>query len=283
MARSTLTYVAIKTCQRCGLDKPISEFHKDRKIKDGHTNWCKSCVAEYGKEYHKRPDVKKRIAKSKHEYQIKNKDRLATKKREYYLANKEIISERGKIYSQSPSAKKKRRAYCKRNKERIAKLHKKYCLENKDRLAKRHKEYCFENKEKLMKQRNEHGRAKRKVNLRFNLNGKISSHISRALKSNKAGRHWETLVGYTVNELKTHLEKTMPNGYCWNDYLQGKLHVDHIMPKSIFNYTKPEHPDFKRCWALENLQLLSAHENLKKSNKIDGVFQPSLKIIRGGI
>jgi len=124
MARSTLSYVAIKTCQRCGLDKPIGEFHKDKNQKDGHANWCKGCVAEYGKEYHKRPDVKKRIAKSKHEYQIKNKDRLAAKKREYYLANKEIISERGKIYSQSPSAKKKRRAYCKRNKEGVAERHK---------------------------------------------------------------------------------------------------------------------------------------------------------------
>ncbi|GAI73524.1 unnamed protein product, partial [marine sediment metagenome] len=42
----------------------------------------------------------------------------------------------------------------------------------------------------------------------------------------------------------------------WKDYLNRDLHIDHIIPKSAFNFTKPEHTDFKRCWALDNLRLL---------------------------
>ncbi|GAI61384.1 unnamed protein product, partial [marine sediment metagenome] len=38
------------------------------------------------------------------------------------------------------------------------------------------------------------------------------------------------------------------------------------------------HIDFKRCWALENLRLLPAKENMVKHNKLDRPFQPALRI-----
>lgn len=34
--------------------------------------------------------------------------------------------------------------------------------------------------------------------------------------------------------------------------------------------------DFKRCWALKNLQLLPASENVLKGARLDRPFQPSL-------
>jgi len=70
----------------------------------------------------------------------------------------------------------------------------------------------------------------------------------------------------------------MPKGYCWQDFLEGKLHIDHKIPISAFNFTKSEHIDFKRCWALSNLQLLPARENIIKSNHLSKPFQPALKI-----
>lgn len=79
---------------------------------------------------------------------------------------------------------------------------------------------------------------------------------------------WESLVGYSVDELKTHLQATMPKEYSWNDYLKGRLHVDHIIPLSTFNITSEDCEDFKRAWCLSNLQLLTAQENLKKNAKI---------------
>ncbi|MBA7582514.1 hypothetical protein ES708_24444 [subsurface metagenome] len=98
------------------------------------------------------------------------------------------------------------------------------------------------------------------------------------LKVSKNGKGWETLVGYTTNDLKKRLRKTMPKGYTWQDFLSGKLHIDHIIPIAVFNFTKVEHIDFKRCWALSNLQLLPGKENMVKGDKMDKPFQPALRI-----
>jgi len=110
------------------------------------------------------------------------------------------------------------------------------------------------------------------------LNRRIHTLMYLSLKKNKGGRKWKTLVGYDLDQLSKHLKKTIPNGYDWNDFVSAKLHIDHIIPRSVFNYTKPEHADFKRCWELKNLQLLPAKENLLKGAKLAGHFQPSLLI-----
>ena len=104
------------------------------------------------------------------------------------------------------------------------------------------------------------------------------SGIGISIKGNKNGRHWETLIGYKLNDLIKHLKSTMSKGYTWQNYLEGKLHIDHKIPISVFNFSKPEHPDFRRCWALSNLQLLPAKENIVKRDKLTKPFQPALQI-----
>ena len=109
---------------------------------------------------------------------------------------------------------------------------------------------------------------KYKDDLQFNISCKMKTAIRKSLKYNKNGRHWEDLVDYNLNELIKHLKSTMPKGYIWNDYIEGKLHIDHIVPVSAFDFTKPEDINFKRCWALGNLRLLPAMDNYKKGNRI---------------
>jgi len=140
------------------------------------------------------------------------------------------------------------------------------------------KQYYIDNKEKIKKHYNRYRIIKRRTDIKCNLNNRITTAINISLKGNKNGRHWETLVGYTLDDLVKRLKKTMPEGYGWQDYLKGKLHIDHIIPVSVFNFDKPEDIDFQNCWALNNLQLLPARENIIKSNKLDNPFQPALKI-----
>jgi hypothetical protein len=97
-----------------------------------------------------------------------------------------------------------------------------------------------------------------------------------SLKRNKGGQTVESVLGYTCSDLKNWLHKTMPNGCTWVDFISGGLHIDHIIPVTAFNFTSPEDIDFKRCWALSNLRLLPARENIIKSNHLDRPFQPSL-------
>lgn len=42
----------------------------------------------------------------------------------------------------------------------------------------------------------------------------------------------------------------------WENYGKNGWHIDHIIPKSFFKFDSQEHPAFKACWALSNLQPL---------------------------
>lgn len=94
-------------------------------------------------------------------------------------------------------------------------------------------------------------------------------------KGKKGGQSWESMVDYTTKDLMKHLEKLFKPGMTWDNY-GSKWHIDHKIPVSAFNFTTPEHSDFKKCWALSNLQPLWKIDNLKKSNKLSKHFQPSL-------
>ena len=71
-------------------------------------------------------------------------------------------------------------------------------------------------------------------------------------------------LGYTIDELKIHLEKLFVDGMSWENY--GEWHIDHIKPVKIFEYKTTKDKGFKECWALENLQPLWAEDNLRKSD-----------------
>lgn len=108
------------------------------------------------------------------------------------------------------------------------------------------------------------------------LNAKVSRAVYKALRKNKSGRHWGNLVKFTLEQLKKHLEKQFKLGMTWEKFLRGEIHLDHKIPTSAFNFETPEDDDFKRCWALKNLQPLWAKENLKKHAKLNKLFQPRL-------
>ena len=168
--------------------------------------------------------------------------------------------------------------YYKNNLEKEKERKKQWRIDNLEEQRKHSRQYYQNHCEEKKQYNKQYTSNKYKIDLKFNLNNRIRVVIGKSLKGNKNGRHWEDLVGYTLKELIKHLKKTMPKGYDWQDYIDGKLHVDHKIPISVFNFTKPEHADFKRCWALENLQLLPVRENLSKHDKLTRPFQPSLNI-----
>jgi len=103
---------------------------------------------------------------------------------------------------------------------------------------------------------------------KFNLTKRMYSIIRFCILNGKNDYQWESYVGYTLEDLKTRLMKTLPEDYTWNDYLDGKLELDHIMPISTFNYSEPTDYKFQECWSLENLRLVTPKENHSKGSKI---------------
>lgn len=97
------------------------------------------------------------------------------------------------------------------------------------------------------------------------LNNALREGIRTALKHKKAGRHWEDLVGYTLEELMRHLKNKFNDKMNFDNY-GGYWVIDHIKPISLFHYDSFDSPAFQKCWALENLQPLERIENMKKYN-----------------
>lgn len=108
----------------------------------------------------------------------------------------------------------------------------------------------------------------------FRLNQSFSSAVRRSLASGKGGRNWPSLVGYTVDDLREHIEKLFLPGMTWENY--GDWHIDHKIPLSAHNFETPDDIDFKRAWGLSNLQPMWAADNIRKGAKLDKPFQPSL-------
>ena len=103
-----------------------------------------------------------------------------------------------------------------------------------------------------------------KNNPSFRINNSMSSLIWRAIKGKKNGRMWQHLVGYTLKDLMKYLENKFESWMNWENY--GKWEIDHIKPKSLFKYETAEDSEFKKCWALENLQPLEKSANRRKNN-----------------
>jgi len=107
------------------------------------------------------------------------------------------------------------------------------------------------------------------------LNRNIKTKMCRSLHGIKGNRHWENLVGFTVDHLKQHLEKLFTAEMTWENY-GTYWHIDHKIPIAVFNYGNPEDIDFRLCWSLKNLQPLESKQNMIKNSRIDKPFQPSL-------
>ena len=183
----------------------------------------------------------------------KNKERVQLQHREWYQKNKEKRAQYHKKYNQE-------------NKEKVSQRGKKYYQKNIERIRKRNRKYNQKNKEKRLQYKGIWQKYRRKTNPRYRLDENMGTAIWTSLKDKKAGRKWETLVDYSLRELIEYLEKRFDSKMNWNNY-GSYWAIDHIKPRSLFNYTSPDGLEFKQCWALCNLQPLWAEENLRKGGK----------------
>ena len=181
------------------------------------------------------------------QYREKNKERLKIFYRQWQVNNPERTKEATRRYREKYP-------------ERIIECNRQYVIKNRLEVLRRN-EIWRKNNPDYMKNYKKH---RRKIDIKFNLDHRMNTAIGYSLKNNKANRHWEDIVGYTLKDLIKRLTKTMPEGYNWKDFLEGKLHIDHILPKRLFGLE-----EFKQCWSLDNLRLLIKKENLLKRDSIN--------------
>ena len=236
-----------KVCSKCGEKKKGEKFSPDRRNSDGLQGQCKKC--------------KREIRSSKIFAGVLPEDKLC-KKCDLRKPSSEFPKCRhnGLQHQCKKCVNARKLNWRVRTKYRTDK---KYELEHPEIRRKAKAIYLQKNKH-LPK---------------YKLNNTMRRTIWNMLRGNKNRRKWEKLVGYSVKDLKKHLERQFIDGMSWDNY--GEWHIDHKIPVAVFNFDHPDEIDFKRCWALENLQPMWASENIAKRAKIDMPFQPMLKLRTG--
>jgi hypothetical protein len=132
----------------------------------------------------------------------------------------------------------------------------------------RHKNWINNNYDAFRSIQNRYKRNKFRSDINYKFNRLMGNAIRHGI-NDKSFRKWESLVGYSILDLKIHLEKTLPEGITWNDYLNGGYHIDHIIPQSMYNFKSCESPEFKKCWSYRNLRIITESENLEKLSSYD--------------
>jgi hypothetical protein len=248
----------MKKCNKCKVEKELTEFGKMKASKDGLRSECKSCRNERAKEYReKNREYLKEYAKEWHK---KNKER----KKEYYQQNKERFKERRKKYYQGNKERlnEYKKEWYQKNKERIKEKGKKYRERNKELIKERKKKYREQNRGLI----NERARERFKTDSLYKMSTNLRSRTYKAFKRKCYSKNSKTqkMLGVDWEVAKQHIEKQFKKGMNWDNY--GEWHIDHIIPLASANTEE----ELKKLCHYSNLQPLWAEDNLSKSDSIEG-------------
>lgn len=94
----------------------------------------------------------------------------------------------------------------------------------------------------------------------------IEAAVRASIHGKKSGSAIEQLLGYSMTDLKVHLERQFQGGMNWKSYGRKGWHIDHIKPKRCFDLTRMD--EVRAFWSLPNLRPLPARENLKKNQHV---------------
>ena len=217
--------------------------YKDKEKKKQYSKQWSKDNPEYGKQWYQ--DNKEHKKQQSKQWYQDNKEH----RKQWYQDNKEHCTQRSKQWRKD-------------NPE----YSKQWYQDNKEHKNQQSKQWRKDNPE-YSKQ---YMKTRYQTDPIFKLNQTMRLVIWRSLKTNtlsKNGRHWETLVNFTLQELKFHLETQFDSNMNWENHV-SYWHVDHIIPLASLTFDSVEDENFKLLWSLGNLQPLFGPENLSKNKKI---------------
>lgn len=286
-----------KICNKCGLEKNIEEFRKQR-------NQCRQCERNYTREYrHKNYEKcleKSRIWKlnnkekikeynkrrKKYNYEITTDRKIYMKKymKKWREKNKEHIKEYKrnqyrKLVDENPELmKQKTHSKYEKNKKKILESNKKWKEKNREKYLKSLKEYYIKNQDKIKAYREKYRDKKRKIDrvqqklkrstdsvykLKIQIRNRINCCIKR--KGYNKNSKTEQIIGCDYKTFINYLLNTYKNNYGCEWDGKEKVHIDHIVPLA----TATTEEEVIKLNRFSNLQLLKAKDNLHKSSKLE--------------
>lgn len=245
-ARAARELPQSKACTKCERDQPLTEFYQgDGRF--GRVARCRTCMNAAGAAYRRtHPD---RAKASRDRYRFANPEKVAASTEKHRSENMERIRERD-------------RAWRSANPDKCREASKRCRSAKPDEHNRRAIEWRRRNPEKA-RATQRRWQAAHKHDIGRRLTNSLRSSMCRAVaKGFKRRARTFELLGYSLEDLKAHLEHLFRPGMCWDNY--GEWHIDHIIPLAALRYASPDDPNFRTAWALSNLQPLWALENQRK-------------------
>ena len=230
----------------------------------------------YQKEYCRRPDVKKKarehyhdnkeeISKRRKIVRQKNKDKISERGKKYYQENKEdILKRQNKRYQEKKEEiLKQQKEYRQKNPEKVKEIRKR--CENKPEIKARKKEQSRKYHQKHKKKRDDHVRLRKKTDKNFAIKIRLKDLLRHTFKYyTKTGKIWSASK-YGIDYKKI-IESLKPFPKDIENY-----HLDHIKPLCSFTFINEDGStdleEIRKAFAPENLQWLTAHENIVKGGR----------------
>lgn len=235
-----------KECFRCKVMQAVSCFSKDAAKPDGMRSICKECV-RLEKEAARGLSIRRRTViplMERAAYKIESKRRHRAKEAE--LAGRVLIP-KGKnrvVLHDSHAA--SRLKYLEKARREAKGLHDAHVR-------------CFKS------DNSRYFRWKYAHDPKYAMYHRLKRWMHKHLKDKLPSKKWTHFLGYTPQELATHLEKQFTKGMGWHN--KGAWHIDHICAVSSFDIASVDSQEFRDCFGLANLRPLWAKENLEKSAK----------------
>lgn len=167
----------------------------------------------------------------------------------------------------------KKKLYFSNNIEHIRTRNAKHYQNNKESKQ----EYYLANKPRIAKAKLVRENAKRKTDgcyrMRKNMSRLVNIYLHKQGAKSKGVSFFQA-VGYTLEQLRSHIESLWESWMTWDNYgpyvLGGRRawNIDHIIPQSSLLYDSITHPNFIKCWSLANMRPLDSLENNSKGKKI---------------
>jgi hypothetical protein len=155
-----------------------------------------------------------------------------------------------------------------KHKDKKNQYHKEWRKDKSNYLKEKHTEWRENNREHVNKYARDYERKRRAEDPKYRLGVRTRTAVWQLLKERGVKKTNKTfnLLGYSIEELMTHLEVLFTTGMTWDNY--GEWHVDHKIPMNSFQFESTDDIGFKECWKLNNLQPLWGPENLSKGTKL---------------
>ena len=150
----------------------------------------------------------------------------------------------------------------KENREKRLQHKQNYRNNNKEAIRK----YREKNKEHLKQKAKEYRKMREKNDTSYKIKVNLRRKIRRALHGETKSDHAMELIGCSMEYFIKYFEGQFRDGMDWSNYGYYGWHIDHIIPCSYFDLSKPEQQ--KICFHYTNLQPLWGTENMSKSNKL---------------